>query len=958
MKRMQDGSILRIFVFCITLCSNEMILSGSDISTSMVLPGSFPGKVVVQPVNLRCEYLVNPLGIDVATPRLSWAVASSENGQIQSAYQILVASSAIALKTGTTDIWDSGVVNSDETLNIHYAGKKLISGQRCYWQVSIWDKYGNKGKASDIAWFEMGLFSPDDWKGGWIIGGHFNISPLLRRSFNLGKEVVSARLYICGQGVYEAFINGSGVSNEVLGPTLSYYSKRMFYDVYDVTHLVRKGDNALGVWLAPGWFGDPSTWAEMEIPGSLHRFPYPPHALIAQMEIRYTDGSSEVISTDDKWKSAASPMTPVLSHWKVCFGWSGETYDATQEPIGWNTPDFNDRGWSKIKFVTAPTAQLSSRMIEPNRFTNTTEPVKREIIEKSKSTPELMGIINRYNLYNGGSGFSPEVWFFEEWQKTYKSSIERCGGNFQGGWVYDLGRHISGWVEIKAKGRRGDWVCMFGMDCYRLKGDVEETIRLHFIHRVVRYVPVFFFGEAAPEIISVKGLDINNDVEPAGKFTCSDPSLTELSAVMGRTIQAHMLSGMMMDSWQERFGTFVPGEASVYNWNLPAICNKLTTDFRDQQSPDGGFNMLGAPISMDYPTLKDILVSLPWLSYLYYGDRDILEANYQSIKRYTELIIPKHDLAERTWRPLRTGRAEAFSGDHGRPSARWYEPHTGDLFETMDMSAYFQTLESIARLLGENADANRYRDIRARLIEKANRPDFLNRQEGLYGGGDQGCHALALAQDIVPEELKDKVAGALIQDIMEKRDGHLNTGFKGSVYLLQTLIKLNRPDVACRIISNEKPPSFWTMLNHPQTPERLTIMPEFYTGGMIPHPGLSTVGFWFYQGLGGIRPDPEYPGFRRIIICPQIPASLTWVNAEFKSVRGMIANQWEKDGKSFRMKVVIPANTEALIHVPGRNPRGTDSTGNKGLIKKVDAYKGYTVFSIPGGIYSFKSQLE
>ena len=328
---------------------------------------------------------------------------------------------------------------------------------------------------------------------------------------------------------------------------------------------------------------------------------------------------------------------------------------------------------------------------------------------------------------------------------------------------------------------------MFGLDSYRLKGDGEETIRQRFIHRVVRYVPVFFFGEGEPEVISVKGLDINNDVEPAGSFTCSDPVLTELSPVIKRTVQAHMLSGMMMDSWQERFGTFMPGEASVYNWNLPAFCNKLTTDFRDSQNPDGGFSMFGTPVSLDYPALKDIIAYLPWLSYLYYGDRDILKENYQLIKNYTELIIPKHDLSERTWRPLQTGRAESFCGDHGRPTSRWYEPHEGDLFETMDMSLYFKTLESIARLLGEDADVKRYREIQERLNEKANRPDFLDRQKGLYAEGDQGCHALALLLDIVPAELKEKVAGALIQDIMEKREGHLNTGFKGSVIFYKPL---------------------------------------------------------------------------------------------------------------------------------------------------------------------------
>ena len=293
---MRYGSNLQGLVFCTIILCNVVILTGFDTSSGIVLPGNSSAlqldneakadkSVVVQPVNLRCEYLVNPLGIDVVRPRLSWVVESPENGQLQSAYRIQVASSVDALKAGKPDI--------------------------------------------------------------------------------------------CGQGVYEAFINGTEVSDEVLGPALSYYSKRMLYDTYDVTHLIHKGDNAIGVWLAPGWFGDPATWTEMQIPVALHGFPYPPHALIAQLEIRYADSSVETIGTDGGWKAEAGPLIPVRSHWKYCFGFSGEVYDATREMAGWNTADFDYSGWKNINFVSSPTAQLRARMIEPNRVTSITVPVKK-----------------------------------------------------------------------------------------------------------------------------------------------------------------------------------------------------------------------------------------------------------------------------------------------------------------------------------------------------------------------------------------------------------------------------------------------------------------------------------------------------------------------------------------------------------------------------------------------------
>jgi alpha-L-rhamnosidase len=597
-------------------------------------------------------------------------------------------------------------------------------------------------------------------------------------------------------------------------------------------------------------------------------------------------------------------------------------------------------------------------MVEPNRVRNVAEPVGRERIEPGPSRDELFALLNRYGLCNGGSTFGREVWFFPEWQRTYAASLATCGDRLLGGWVYDLGRHVSGWIELRVSGRRGDWVCLFGLDCHRLRGEPEETIRLHFMHRVVRYVPVLFLGEGPePGVLSVRGLDLGSDVESAGRFACSDPALAEVAAVAKRTVEAHLLSGMLMDSWQERFGTFLPTEAAVYGWRLTAFCRKLTTDFRDQQRADGSFPMFGAPISLDYPALKEPLAQLPWLAYLFYGDSGGLRASYDSIRRYTELILPRHDLSGRTWRPPEAGQAEAGCGDHGRPSARWYEPHTGDLYETMAMVGYLQTLERIAHVLGEAADAERYAAVRARLIEKCNRPEFLDCKAGLYGGGDQGCHALALVLGIAPPELREKVADNLVRDILVTRGGHLDTGFGGTVYLLKALIRLERPDVARAVLANETPPSLWAMLRHPQTPERLTILPEFYTGGMVPHPGLSTVGFWFYQALGGIIPDPAHPGFRRFIIRPQIDPGLTWAEAEYQSIRGLIASRWRRDDGRLLIEVVVPANTEALVYVPGRNARAL-APSDRAPVSGVQPAPGETVFTVAGGRYTFEASLR
>lgn len=872
---------------------------------------------MLTPIHLRCEYLENPLGIDTRRPRLSWVLESPENGQRQTAYRLTAATSEAALLADTPDLWDSGEVQSAESVHISYAGAALRSRQRCFWRVQVWDRGGKPAGVSEVAWFEMGLLEPEDWQAQWISGCPLDASPRLRRSFTLRGPVASARLYLCGQGVYEASINGKPVSDQVLGPTLSYFAKRMYYDTFDVTDLLREGENALGVWLAPGWFGDPILWSEMDMPVSMHVFPVRPHALLAQLEVRHEDGSTEVIGSDELWKSTDSPLTPVASQWKYCFGCSGEVFDGTRETPGWDDAGFDDSDWGGVYVLQPPTRELCARMIEPNRVRAVVEPTGREAIAPGTTREGLMGLLDRHNMANGGTSFWPGVWLYEVFQRSYRKSLERCEGDFLGGWVYDLGRHVSGWVELEVTGRRGDWVCLFGLDCHRLQGVPKERVRLHFAHRVVRYVPIFFFGEGPiPEITAVRGLDISSDVARAGRFACSDAALTEVAEVTARTVEAHLLSGMLMDSWQERFGTFMPSEAAVYAWEMAAVCAKLTCDFRDQQRADGWVSMYGAPISLDYPALKDSMGHLPWLAYLYYGDRAILEANYDSIRRYTELILPRHDLSERTWRPPEVGQAEAGWGDHGRPTERWYDPHTGDLYETMQMIGYLRVVEAIARLVGRADDAERYREVAARLVDKCNSPGFLERGAGLYGDGDQGCQAQALVLGIVPAELRERVAENLIRDIMETRGGHLNTGFGGTVLLLKALILLDRPDVALRVLTNETPPSVWSMLRHPMTPEPLTIMPEFYTGGMIPHPGLSTVGFWAYQSVGGIRPDPEAPGFRRVIIQPQIARSLQWARADYDSIRGTISTHWSVDGDRLALTVTIPANVSAVVHVP------------------------------------------
>jgi alpha-L-rhamnosidase len=255
----------------------------------------------------------------------------------------------------------------------------------------------------------------------------------------------------------------------------------------------------------------------------------------------------------------------------------------------------------------------------------------------------------------------------------------------------------------------------------------------------------------------------------------------------------------------------------------------------------------------------------------------------------------------------------------------------------------FRLAAHMAQLLGETDDARRYRDVREQLTEKVNREEFLDRDRGLYGAGDQGCQALALHEGVVPADLREKVAQNLLRNITEEHDNHLNTGFIGTWYLLRTLTMLERPDVAVKLVANETPPSFASMLHHPDSPEQLTLLPEFHGKGMIPHPGWCSVGSWFYRSLAGIRPDREKPGFRRFVVRPQVTEELDWVKAEHDSIAGTVGVEWKQNNGRVDLSVSVPANSSARVHVPAVGSDSVEAPGDARFVEMVDGRPAYEV---------------
>jgi alpha-L-rhamnosidase len=909
-------------------------------------------------------------------PRLSWIVESDENGQAQSAYRITAATSEAALTAGMPDLWDSGKVVSDETVHIRYAGRELRSSQRVYWQVQVWDRDGIAAGASDVAWFETGLLEPGDWQAQWIIPAaacDAKKSPLFHQTFTVVQPVASARLYVCGVGIYDASLNGQPVSDQALNRQESVLPERLLYDTYDVTALLENGDNAVGVILYPGWWG----MGEMHAPTNnvlLTVEREHPYLLIAQLVIRYTDGSQVVIGTDGTWQNAESWLEP-LSYLGHHYHFRGETSDGEQRLalVGWDTASGAAALWTPARTIPTPTKCLAARMIEPNRITLRVSPAASRPISRNREWLE-------------GS-------LFESWKKNWGGDVyavfdgARQAGTaaqlpdapFLGGVEYDFGEKTSGWYRLEVSGRKGDYVSILGLDTWRLSGEPNEEIRLRSAHRAFRHLPVLFFGQGpAPVIERIEALAVQNDLRPTGRFACSDPGLNRIHDVSMRTLAISTLRGFLMDSYREKFGTFFYNinEDFFHGFDLGAFMTNWLTEYRQLQEEDGYTNG-GAPIAYGYAAFSAghmALSPLPWLMLLHYGDTDALRENYPALKRFLAFCFRRE--GRFSWQGP-NGDNDWYScfnrpGDEAVPDLKadgrsHHSPLVGDLVDTLILIDVLDYAIALARRMHEPDTAEWYAGHRRRLVEKANRPEFLERSRGIYGYepdhgylyGDMGCQAMALALGIVPEEIRPKAEAWLLYDIQVKRSGHHNVGFAGGYFLLRALIRMNRPDVACTLIGHPVTPSWATAVELGDS-----MMYEFWGNpsahlgslGGSPHPGLCCAGFWFYQALGGIRPDPEAPGFRCVVIRPQIVRTLDWARAEYDSIRGTVTSHWTLTGERLTLTVMIPANVAAIVHVPAdpaQPLRAPEGESCRLVRRELDA----AVFQLGSGTYAFESVL-
>jgi alpha-L-rhamnosidase len=904
--------LLAVFIFM------SLLLQRVDASDSFKL------------VNLRAEYKANPVGIDAAKPRLSWEITFSGRNFIQSAYQIKAAGTEKELKSGKNLLWDSGKIESDKSNQIAYNGTPLISGQRVYWQVKIWDKNNKPSEWSDVNSWEMGLLQTSDWKAKWIVPdvkedqAISNPSPYLRNEFDIKKSVKSARAYITSHGLYELRINGNKVSDQLLAPGWTSYNKRLQYQTYDVTKSLQKGKNAFGVILGNGWYRGRLAWAKnRNIYGN-------ELALLLQVKVEYSDGTIDYLTSDQSWKAAQGPI--LMSEI-----YDGEIYDARLEMNGWDKPEFDDNKWNKT--------------IEKDYSKNVLVASEGPAVRVT----QIIKPINKFTTPNGDL-------------------------------VFDMGQNMVGWIQIKLKGERGEKIILRHAEVldkagniytdnlrsaqqkveYTFKGGNQELFEPHFTFQGFRYVAVTGFkGEISLDAIA--GKVIHSDMTPAGDFSCSDTLITKLQKNIQWGLRGNFLD-VPTDCPQrdERLGW--TGDAEVFaptacfNMDAASFYTKWMKDFTADQFSDGriphvvpqviGANDGGAA------GWADAAVIVPWTVYQNYGDTKILENQYESMKGWINYLKGKAGNSYLWNKDVGFGDWLAFAS-----TASDYPGATTD--KDLIGTAYFyystSLLQKIAVILGKENDSKEYLEL-MKNIKAAFQKEFIT-QNGRVASNTQTAYVLALNFGLLNEDQTASAAKRLADDVAKFR--HITTGFLGASSVCKVLADYGYDDLAYMLLFNKKYPS-WL---YPVLKGATTIWERwdgiksdgsFQDEGMnsFNHYAYGAVGKWIYSFIAGIDSDPGKVAYKNIIVNPHTPKELTNAKANYHSIYGEIETSWKNENGSFILDVQVPANATADVYLPAESKeRITEGGQPVDSIKDVQFVKadnGKTVWHIGSGKYHFE----
>ncbi|MCE7059695.1 alpha-L-rhamnosidase [Dyadobacter sp. CY343] len=921
----------------------------------------------VDPTYLRCEYKVNPV-TDQKSPRLSWELQSGENNQVQTAYQILVASSPENLTEAKADLWNTNKTTGRATYQIEYKGKPLSSRTICYWKVRSWDKNGVPGKWSEAALWEMGLLAKNEWKADWIgldldhLGKgkvyHLPPAPYLRKQVVIKKGLKKARLYVTALGLYEFQINGKKAGDAFLTPGWTDYDKRVYYQTYDVTSDLKPGENALASQLSYGWYAGYLGYSLLVQNPVVRAFYGKVPLLKAQLEVEYADGTKETFMTDQTWKASTGAIleSDLLN---------GETYDARLEPTGWNKAGFNDSKWEKAQvFADKPERLIQVYPGPPVKVTLTLE---------------------------------------------VKTIADRPGGSY----IFDMGQNFAGIVRIKVKGAAGDTIRLrFGeklhpdgrlmtenlrmaraTDTYILKGDPQgETWEPQFTFHGFQYVEVAGLGHK-PGKDAILGLVIGSDTPKTGSFETDNAMVNQLYSNIDWTQRANYID-IPTDCPQrdERIGW--TGDAQVYaksatfNRDVASFFTKWVVDLNDAQRKDGSY-----PVYAPAPDLRksdtfspgwmEAGIICPYQIYRAYGDTRMISEGWPAMSRFMDFLEKRskggYVFKENAFADIdpKGGFGDWLSFGKKTPPdmlASFYYAYCADLMAEMagavnnqkDFQKYAQIGAKVRKaVLAHYSDASGKFKTDAKAY--GNGAGYVDGALG-FTGHTQTAYANAIYMKII-DKSQTKKSGDFLVALLKENGNKLGTGFLGAKPLLPALSATGNTDLAYRLFLSKEFPSWGFEVEQGSTTiwerwDSFTKEDGFkYNAAMnsFSHYAFGAVCEWMFGNAAGIQ--ATQPGFATFDIKPEIAPDgmgkegINHLKASLVTMNGKVVSEWERSNSGLNLKVTVPVNTVARIHIPSEKSQqilaNRENISKSKSVKLIGTENGHTIVEAGSGSYEF-----
>lgn len=861
---------------------------------------------------MRCEHLDSPIGIDACAPRLSWMLP--EGFVKQKSYRIAVGTDSVSVSCGDGNVWDSGMVSSDDIL-VRYAGPALEPFTRYYWKVTAWDR-DMSAACSPVASFETGMMGMENWQGCWISdhnGREHKPAPYFRKEFPIEKKVKSARAYIAVGGLYELYINGEKIGNHRLDPMYTRYDRRNLYVTYDITGQLRDGGNAVGVLLGNGWYNHQS--------GAVWDFDNAPWrnrpAFCLDIRIEYEDGTSEVVKSDLDWKTSDGAL-------RFNSIYTSEHYDARLEKKGWNMPGYDDSQWHGVRYRSVPSGNVTAQQTVPIRNVDEIKPV----------------------------------------------GVKKLGN---GSYLFDFGRNMAGVTRLRISGEEGtvvklihserlhedghadqsnidvyfrpkDKEDLFQTDVVTLSGKGTDEFMAKFNYKGFRYVELVTDRPLEVPDTALTAYFMHSDVAPSGKIESSSDIIGKLCYATSNAYLSNLMGYPTDCPQREKNGWTGDGhlaiETALYNYDGITVYEKWLADHRDEQQPNGVLPDIIPTGGWGYGTANGLdwtstIAIIPWNLYLFYGDTKPLEDCYESIKRYVDYVDRRSPDHLSTW-----GRGD------------WVPVKSHSSLE-LTSSVYFYADASIlakaAALFGKKEDAAHYSALASDIRDAIN-DRYLDREKGIYASGTQTELSVPLLWGVVPEDMKAAVASSLAEKVKEA-DYHIDCGVLGAKALLNALSENGYREAAYKVAVQDTYPSWGNWVVNGGATTLLENWDLNATRDISDnHMMFGEIGAWFYKALGGIRPDPADPGFGHILLDPYFPEDLDSFSASHSAPGGEIVSSWERKGGKVIYTVTVPPNTGATLTLKaGKVKSDVEGEYISGNIPGEKLWRAY----LPAGKYTF-----